>query len=70
MVLLMAPSQYSWHNRQPQRDYHICSVTGNICIADVKAQGTWKLLDELEDPELRSLASRLYTYNHPAQSCI
>ena len=28
-------------------------------VTDVKAQGSWRLLDELDDPELRTLASKL-----------
>ena len=39
----------------------MCGITGNECISDVWAQGTWKLLEELEDPELRSLACMLPT---------
>ena len=30
-----------------------------IVISDVTSQGTWTLLNEFEDPELKSLASRL-----------
>ena len=31
----------------------------HVHFVGVPAQGTWKLIDELEDPELKDLASRL-----------
>ena len=38
----------------------LCNVCMHpCCFTDIRAQGSWKLLEELEDPELRILASKL-----------
>jgi len=34
-------------------------VVYQICFTGIRQEGTWKLIDELEDPELKVLASRL-----------
>ena len=45
------------YNYNVQR-YHVVCVCA-IVVSDVTSQGTWTLLNEFEDPELKSLASRL-----------
>ena len=37
----------------------LCIVYACMLFPDVVSQGTWTLLQELEDPELKSLASKL-----------